>query len=91
MELSNKFEKMEIKSVRFKLNSKKKAGIMSMKNLMDKETETDGKPSAMRSLHPSLQSKREIINISSDDSDYLDPSKREIINISSDHSDCQDQ
>lgn len=35
MELSNKFEKMEIKSVRVKLNSKKKADIMSMKNLMD--------------------------------------------------------
>ena len=39
---------------------------------MDKETETDRKPSAMKRLHPSLPSKREIINISSDDSDYLD-------------------
>ena len=72
MELSNKFEKMEIKSVRVKLNSKKKADIMSMKNLMDKETETDRNPSAMKRLHPSLPSKRKIINISSDDSDYLD-------------------
>ena len=73
MELSNKFEKMEIKSVRVKpTNSTKNADIKSIKNLMDKETETDGKPSAMRRLHPSLPSKGEIINISSDDSDYLD-------------------
>ena len=73
MELSNKFEKMKIKSVHVKLtNSTKNAEIMSMKNLMDKETETDGKPSAMKRLYPSLPSKREIINISSNDSDYLD-------------------
>ena len=64
---------MEIKSDCVKLaNSTKNADNMSMKNLMDKETETDGKPSAIRRLHPSLPSKREIINISSDDSDYLD-------------------
>ena len=73
MELSNKFEKMEIKSVRVKpTNSNKNADIMSMKNFMDKETETDRKPSAMRRLHPSLPSKGEIIDISSNDSDYLD-------------------
>ena len=83
---------MEIKSVRVNpTNSTKNADIMFMKNFMDKETEMDGKPSTMRRLHPSLPSKREIINISSNDSDYLDPSKREIINVSSDDSHYLDQ
>ena len=71
-ELSNKFEKMELVSVRVKpTNSNKNADIMSMKKFMDKETQTNKNPSAMRRLYPSLPSKGEIIDISSNDSDYL--------------------
>ena len=72
MELSNKFEKREIKSVCVKpKNSTKNANIMSMKKFLDKVTQTDRKPSAMRRLYPSLPSKGEIIDISSNESDNL--------------------
>lgn len=51
MELSNKFEKMEIKSVRVKpTNSTKNADIMSMKKFMDKETQMDRNPSAISTI-----------------------------------------
>ena len=49
----------------------KELSNMSMKKFVDKETQTDGFPSAMRRLYPSLPSKGEIIEISSNDSDYL--------------------
>ena len=49
----------------------KELSNMSMKKFMDQETQTDGNPSAMRRLYPSLPSKGEIIDISSNDSDYL--------------------
>ena len=71
-ELGEKVEKMELVSVRVKptINTRN-ADIMSMKKFMDKETQTDGNPSTMRRLYPSLPSKGEIIDISSNDSDYL--------------------
>ena len=71
-ELSEKFEKMELVSVCVKPTiSTKNADIMSIEKFMDKETQTEGNPSTMRRLYPSLPSKGEIIDISSNDSDYL--------------------
>ena len=49
----------------------KELSNMSMKKFMDKETQMDGNLSAMRRLYQSLPSKGEIIDISSNDSDYL--------------------
>ena len=49
----------------------KELSNMSLKKFVDKETQTDGNPSAMRRLSPSLPSKGVIIDISSNDSDYL--------------------
>ena len=47
----------------------KELSNMSMKKFMDKETQTDRNPSAMRRLYPSLPSKGEIIDISSNETE----------------------